>query len=161
MEIHELMDKPMTERTVRMYDATLAQVQEHNKQLQNRVKACNIAVAKAADTVDQMEKERDHATENLSEEEHKYRVSHRLVLDLHAALDVRWGDDPFMEIEKLRTSNRNRAAEVLGWAHADACADLDADRDPREKNVPQMLDRMMKDVEMTPEAQPEPEKTKA
>lgn len=37
-------------------------------------------------------------------------------------------------------------AEAIGWAHADACCDLDKGNDPRLTNVPDMLARAKKDL---------------
>ncbi len=37
-------------------------------------------------------------------------------------------------------------AEAIGWAHADDCIDLDKGKDPRLKNVPDMLARAEVDL---------------
>lgn len=37
--------------------------------------------------------------------------------------------------------------EAIGWAHADACYDLDAGRDPRQNEIPEMLERAIFDLE--------------
>ena len=47
---------------------------------------------------------------------------------------------------KLERYIRGARAEAIGWAHADACVDLDKGNDPRTKEVPDMLDRARKDL---------------
>lgn len=47
---------------------------------------------------------------------------------------------------KLEALVHGARVEAIGWAHADACVDLDAARDPRQKIVPEMLDRAMADL---------------
>ena len=37
-------------------------------------------------------------------------------------------------------------AEAIGWTHTDACIDLDKGRDPRQKIVPEMLERAQVDL---------------
>lgn len=37
---------------------------------------------------------------------------------------------------------------AIGWTFADCCVDLDEGRDPREKNVPEMLKRAMIDLDL-------------
>ncbi len=47
----------------------------------------------------------------------------------------------------MRLSDINRARiEGIGWAHADACADLDVGIDPRKKDMAEMLERAKKDL---------------
>ena len=36
--------------------------------------------------------------------------------------------------------------EAIGWAHANACIDLDNGKDPRQKEVPELLERAMVDL---------------
>ena len=37
-------------------------------------------------------------------------------------------------------------AEAIGWTHTDACVSLDNDKDPREKSIPEMLERAKIDL---------------
>jgi len=39
-----------------------------------------------------------------------------------------------------------KAIQALGWAYADACVDLDEGRDPRQKLVPEMMERAIIDL---------------
>jgi len=47
---------------------------------------------------------------------------------------------------KLETYIDGVRAEAIGWAHADACVDLDKDKDPRLKECSEMLERAQKDL---------------
>lgn len=42
---------------------------------------------------------------------------------------------------KLEALVHGARIEAIGWTHADACCDLDDGRDPRQKEVPEMLKR--------------------
>lgn len=48
--------------------------------------------------------------------------------------------------DKLENLVHSARIEAIGWAHADACADFDAGRDPRQKLVPDMLSRAEADL---------------
>lgn len=45
-------------------------------------------------------------------------------------------------------SGRTAATEAIGWAHADACATLDRGEDPRQQEVPDLLERAYRDLEL-------------
>ena len=45
-------------------------------------------------------------------------------------------------------------SEAMGWTHADDCVDLDNNKDPRLKNVPDMLCRAQKDLAETRAQEP-------
>lgn len=49
----------------------------------------------------------------------------------------------YAELEALVQTAR---LEGLAWAHTDACVDLDEGRDPRQKVVPEMLNRAETDL---------------
>ncbi len=49
---------------------------------------------------------------------------------------------------KLEMYIESQRAEVLGWAHADACVSLDRGDDPRTIEVPTMFDRMRTDLDV-------------
>lgn len=48
--------------------------------------------------------------------------------------------------DKLEALVDAARAEAIGWAHADACVDLDAGNDPRKKSIPEMLARARVDL---------------
>jgi len=51
------------------------------------------------------------------------------------------------KLEKYIEGVRDNAiAETAGWAHADACVDLDKGNDPREKECSEMLERAFRDL---------------
>jgi hypothetical protein len=52
----------------------------------------------------------------------------------------------FERIKKLEHNIEGVRAEAIGWTHADNCADLDNNKDPRLKNVPDMLVRAKIDL---------------
>lgn len=79
----------------------------------------------------------------------------------HAGLDKLWvalgltevqDEDVFTlaarKIESQREALQQSVslAMALGWCHADDCVDLDAGRDPREKEIPDMMARARKDL---------------
>lgn len=47
-----------------------------------------------------------------------------------------------------KIDSNDKVIEAIGWTHADDCVDLDNDRDPRQKEVPEMLDRATKDLKL-------------
>jgi hypothetical protein len=47
---------------------------------------------------------------------------------------------------KLETLVHTARVEAIGWTHADACHDLDAGRDPRQKEVSEMLERAISGI---------------
>ena len=51
-------------------------------------------------------------------------------------------------IKEFREENKllkNKIYQVIGWCHADACIDLDKGVDPRQKEVPDFLERCKQD----------------
>lgn len=54
---------------------------------------------------------------------------------------------------RLEIYIESQRAEVLGWAIADACTAIDKGGDPRLMNVPDIFDRMKKDL-LTPAPKP-------
>lgn len=48
---------------------------------------------------------------------------------------------------KLEALVHAARTEAIGWTHADACCDLDAGRDPRQKEIPEMLERAILDLD--------------
>lgn len=49
-------------------------------------------------------------------------------------------------LDKLETLAHDRRIEAIGWTHADDCVDLDKGNDPREKELPEMLNRANRDL---------------
>ena len=49
-------------------------------------------------------------------------------------------------IRQFKTLWSSSLAMALGWCHADDCVDLDEGRDPREKEIPDMMARAMTDL---------------
>lgn len=50
--------------------------------------------------------------------------------------------------DKLEALVQAARVEAIGWTHADACCDLDAGRDPRQKEVPEILARAKIDLDV-------------
>ena len=48
--------------------------------------------------------------------------------------------------DKLEALVHVSRVEAIGWTHADNCIDLDAGRDPRQKEVSGMLERAFNDL---------------
>lgn len=48
--------------------------------------------------------------------------------------------------DKLEDLVEKARIEAMGWTHADDCNDVDCGRDPRDKEIPEMLSRAMIDL---------------
>lgn len=54
-------------------------------------------------------------------------------------------------VEKAKEERTEYLMLGAGWAHADACTDLDAGNDPREKDMADMVERMKVDFDIREE----------
>lgn len=54
------------------------------------------------------------------------------------------------EILALAKYVHQERVQALGWAHAEACTQLDRNEDIRKQNVPVYLDRALNDLELVP-----------
>lgn len=48
--------------------------------------------------------------------------------------------------DELEAYIHNQRLQAIGWTHADCCIDLDENRDPRKKDIPEMIERAKTDL---------------
>jgi hypothetical protein len=52
------------------------------------------------------------------------------------------------EYEKKLQEYKDKIIEAIGWAYADCCVSLDKGEDPRKNNMPEVLERAKKDLQV-------------